>query len=89
MFLVPETDLRSTVAAISLVLIFSRLNHERWQIVGCLIIQIALTASLASVDVDGKAQAVATIFILSCFVNQPLFISFSIISLAIEDQADM
>jgi hypothetical protein len=87
--LVSETDLRLPVAGISLVLIFSRLNHERWQIVFCIVIQIALTGSLASLGINGNAQAVATVFILSCFVNQPLFLSFSIISLALEDQADM
>ena len=87
--LVPETDLRVPVAGISLVLIFSRLNHERWQIVFCIVIQISLTGSLASLNYDSNAQAVATVFVLSCFVNQPLFLSFVIISLALEDQADM
>jgi hypothetical protein len=88
-FWLPETDPGSPVAGISLVLIFSRLNHERWQIVFCIVVQIALTGSLASLDYNDNAQAVATVFILSCFVNQPLFLSFSIISLALEDQADM
>ncbi|EXJ82701.1 hypothetical protein A1O3_06515 [Capronia epimyces CBS 606.96] len=83
------TNIGTWVAGISLVLIFSRLDHERWQIVFCLVIQIALTGSLASVGVNDNAQVVVTVFLLSCFVNQPLFISFSIISLALEDQADI
>ena len=86
---IPGTDLRVPVAGISLVLIFSHLNHERWQIVFCIVVQIALTGSLASLGINDDAQAVATVFILSCFVNQPLFLSFSVISLALEDQTDM
>lgn len=88
-FLVQETELRRLVAGLSLVLIFSRLNHERWQIIFCIVVQIALTGSLASISYNSNAQAVATVFILSCFVNQPLFLSFIIISLSLEDQADM
>ena len=88
-FFTCETKRAVPVAGLSLVFIFSRLNHERWQIVFCIVIQIALTGSLASLGINDNAQAVATVFILSCFVNQPLFLSFSIISLALEDQADM
>ncbi|KAJ9643674.1 hypothetical protein H2204_001819 [Knufia peltigerae] len=82
-------NLGTWVAGISLVLVFSRVKHERWVIVFCLIIQISLIGSLASLGVNGNTQAVATVSVLSCFVNQPLFLAFVIISLQIENQVDI
>lgn len=77
------------ISGSSVAFICSRLNHERWQIVLCIVIQTALIGSLASVGIHDKAQAIATVFTLSCFVNQPFYISFSVISLGIDDQSDM
>lgn len=73
----------------SVAVICARLNHERWQIVFCFTVQIALAASMGSVGIDEKARAIATVLVLSCFVNQPMYLAFTIISLGIEDQADM
>jgi hypothetical protein len=84
-----QTEVKSLVAGISLVLIFSRVKRERSVIVFCLVIQISLIGSLASLGINSNAQAVATVSVLSCFVNQPLFLAFVIISLQIEDQVDM
>lgn len=84
-----RTDHESLVAGISLVLIFSRVKHERWVIVFCLVIQISLVGSLASLGINDNTRAVATVSVLSCFVNQPLFLAFVIISLQLENQVDM
>jgi hypothetical protein len=84
-----QTDVEYLVAGISLVLIFSRVKNERWVIVFCVVIQISLIGSLASLGINGNTQAVATVSVLSCFVNQPLFLAFVIISLQLENQVDM
>lgn len=44
---------------------------------------------MGSLGIDDKARAIATVLVLACFVNQPMYLSFTIISLGIEDQADM
>ncbi|KAF2093872.1 TRI12-domain-containing protein [Rhizodiscina lignyota] len=67
----------------------SRFNHERTQIVICITVQTALIGSMASIGMLDKAQAVATVFILGCFVNQPMYLSFSILSLGLKDQNDI
>lgn len=54
-----------------------------------MIIQTALIGSLASVGMDDKVQAIATIIVLSSTVTPPQLLSFVMISLGLPDQADM
>lgn len=53
------------------------------------IMQTALIGSLASVGVNDKAQAIATIVILAATITPPQLLSFAMISMGIENQVDM
>lgn len=44
---------------------------------------------MGSLGIDDKTRAIVTVIFLSSFVNQPMYLSFTIISLGIEDQADI
>ena len=53
------------------------------------VIQTALIGSLASIGVNDKAQAIATIIILAASITPPQLLSFAMISMGIENQVDM
>lgn len=72
-----------------MVFICSRVNHERWQLVVFMILQTALIGSLASVGLRDKAQAIVTIVLGSATVTPPQLVSFTMLSLNLEDQTDM
>lgn len=65
------------------------LKHEKWQLVGCIVIQTALIGSLASVGVENKAQAIATVILVATVNLPPSPISFGMVSLHLEDQTDI
>ncbi|CAK7212772.1 hypothetical protein SCUCBS95973_001578 [Sporothrix curviconia] len=65
------------------------IKHERWQLIGCVIVQTALIGSLASVGVNDKIQAVVTIVLVSMCNLPPSPLSFSMVSLHLTDQADI
>ncbi|KAG9231277.1 fungal trichothecene efflux pump [Amylocarpus encephaloides] len=67
----------------------SRVGHEKWQLVGFMIAQTALIGSLASVGIDSKAQAIATVYLASCMITPPQLISFTMLSLGLDDQTDI
>lgn len=52
-------------------------------------VQCLLIGLLASVTIGQKGKAIALIFLLNVFTNQPLFIVMSMISLNLDDQRDM
>jgi hypothetical protein len=54
-----------------------------------MIIETALVGSLASVRLDSKIQAIITIICLSSTVTPPQLLSFTMLSLGIDDQTDM
>jgi hypothetical protein len=71
------------------VTICSRVHHEKWQLVFFMIAQTALIGSLASVGLNDKAQAIATVVIGAAMVTPPQLISFAMLSLTLDDQTDI
>jgi hypothetical protein len=51
--------------------------------------QTALIGSLASIGVNDRAQAIATIIVLAATITPPQLLSFAMISMGIENQVDM
>ena len=72
-----------------MIFICARVNHEKWQLVFFMIAQTALIGSLASVGVNDKAQAIVTIVIGAAVVTPPQLVSFTMLSLTLDDQRDM
>lgn len=77
------------LAAILVVCIVPHCGHERWQLVTFLVIETAMIGSMASVGVQDKAQAIATIIIVATSVTPPQYLAYGMISLALESQTDM
>lgn len=65
------------------------LGHERWQLIGFLVVQAGMIGSMGSAGVQDKAQAIATIIIVGASVTPPQFLAFGMISLGLDSQADM
>ncbi|KAH8911117.1 MFS general substrate transporter [Coniochaeta sp. PMI_546] len=65
------------------------IKHERWQLIAFMVLQTALIGSLASVGIDSKAQAIATVILVSTVNLPPSPLSFGIVSLNLEDQTDI
>jgi hypothetical protein len=65
------------------------IKHERWQLIGMIILQTALIGSLASVGINDKAQAIATVIIVATVNLPPSPLSFGMVSLHLEDQNDI
>lgn len=64
-------------------------KHERWQLIAMMVIQTAMIGSLASVGINDKAQAIATVVIVSTVNLPPSPLSFGMVSLHLEDQTDI
>jgi hypothetical protein len=77
------------LAGIFVLTIVPRLGHERWQLIGFLVVQTGMIGSMGSVGVDDKAQAIATIIIVAASVTPPQYLAFGMISLGLENQDDM
>lgn len=67
----------------------AKVHHERWQLVGFMVAQTALISSLASVGINDKVQAICTVLFGAAMVTPPQLISFTMLSLGIDDQQDM
>lgn len=65
------------------------LKHEKWQLVGCIVIQTALIGSLASVGLADKGQAIATVILVGSVNLPPSPLSFGMVSLHLKDQTDI
>ncbi|KAH8176647.1 fungal trichothecene efflux pump (TRI12) domain-containing protein [Sarocladium implicatum] len=65
------------------------LKNEKWQLVGCIIIQTSLLGSMASAGVSDKAQAIATVILIGSVNLPPSPLSFGMVSLHLEDQTDI
>ncbi|KAF2442924.1 MFS general substrate transporter [Karstenula rhodostoma CBS 690.94] len=65
------------------------LGYERWQLTGFVTVQTALIASMASIGINDKAQAIATVVIVSACNLPPSPLSFGMVSLGLDDQADI
>ena len=65
------------------------IKNERWQLVAMMLIQTSLIGSLASVGVDDKAQAIATVVAVAAVNLPPSPLSFGMVGLHLERQADI
>ncbi|KAF7564013.1 hypothetical protein G7046_g157 [Stylonectria norvegica] len=65
------------------------IKHEKWQLVGCIVIQTALIGSLSSVGLKDKAQAIGTVIAVSSVNLPPSPLSFGMVSLHLENQQDI
>lgn len=72
-----------------MIFICSRVHHERSQLVVFMVLQTALIGSLASVGIHDKAQAIVTIVLGAACVTPPQLLSFTMLSLTLEDQNDI
>lgn len=70
-------------------MICARFGHEKYQILVFICLQTLFVGCLSSVEVSEKGKAIALVFLMSCVINQPLYMLFSMVSLNIDDQADM
>lgn len=77
------------LAGTMVITIVPRCGHERWQMIGFLVVQTGMIGSMGSVGVHDKAQAIATIIIVAATVTPPQFLAFGMMSLGLESQADM
>ncbi|KIV81575.1 hypothetical protein, variant [Exophiala sideris] len=83
------TTLATWVSLISVWVFCARFGHEKWQIFGCICCQAAFVGALSTVTIDDKAKVIALVFLMSCFINQPLYMLFNMVSLNLENQADI
>ncbi|KAJ3536020.1 hypothetical protein NM208_g6897 [Fusarium decemcellulare] len=65
------------------------IKHEKWQLVGCIAIQVALVGSMSSVGINDKAQAIGTVIAVAAVNNPPSPLSFGMVSLHLQDQTDI
>ncbi|KAJ4360116.1 uncharacterized protein N0V89_000676 [Didymosphaeria variabile] len=65
------------------------LGHERWQLTGFITVQTALIGSMASIGINDKAQAIATVVIVAACNLPPSPLSFGMVSLGLDDQTDI
>lgn len=65
------------------------IGHERWQLVAFITAQTALIGSMASIGVNDKAQAIATVVIVAACNLPPSPLSFGMVSLGLDDQNDI
>lgn len=72
-----------------MVVFCSKIGHEKWQLVGFMIAQTALIASMASVGIEDRTQAICTVFFGAAMITPPQLISFTMLSLGLDDQTDM
>ena len=77
------------VGAIVMVFFCARVGHEKWQLTGFMIIQTALIGSMASVGIHDKAQAITVVVIAGAAITAPQLVSFTMLSLGLDDQTDM
>ncbi len=79
-----------TIASFAIVLGFvPNVGHERWQMVGFLVIQVSFIGGMASVGVHDVAKAIVFVMIISMTIAPINFLNFGMASLALEDQGDM
>ncbi|KAF2188562.1 MFS general substrate transporter [Zopfia rhizophila CBS 207.26] len=71
------------------VLVMPWVGHERWQLVTLITMQTALIGSMASIGINDKAQAIATVVIVSACNLPPSPLSFGMVSLGLDDQTDI
>ncbi|KAK5709236.1 hypothetical protein LTR17_019961 [Elasticomyces elasticus] len=83
------TILGTWLSLISVWVVCARLGHDKWQILGFICIQTIVIHGLSTLEAPQEGKVIALVFLMSCFINQPLYLIFSMVSLNIEDQSDM
>lgn len=84
-----QADQRRKAAGLITVFICSRLHHEKWQLVGFTVVQMALIGSMASVGSDDHAQAIVTVVLAAITITPPQLLSFTMLSFGVDDQTDL
>jgi hypothetical protein len=77
------------IAAWYCVTVMPWVGHERWQLVVLIVAQTALIGSMASIGINDKAQAIATVVIVAACNLPPSPLSFGMVSLGLDDQSDI
>uniref|UniRef100_A0A0B7KLS9 Major facilitator superfamily (MFS) profile domain-containing protein n=1 Tax=Bionectria ochroleuca TaxID=29856 RepID=A0A0B7KLS9_BIOOC len=82
-------NIGTILSGIVLVTVCHRLPHEKWQLLFFVAGMTAFISSMASITVQTQARAIATVIISGLMVSVAQCIPFTIISLHLEDQADI
>ncbi len=72
-----------------MIFVAPRLGNEKWQMLGYLCAQTAFISAMASVGVNDKARAIILVLCASPMVTVSQLLSFTMISLGLDDQTDM
>lgn len=67
----------------------ARFGHEKYQILGVIGLQVTFVGALSTLDIGQNGKAIALVFLMSCVISQPLYMLLSMVSLNLDDQADM
>jgi hypothetical protein len=78
--------LGSISAGLILAFICPLIGHERWQMVALMTVETALIGSLASLGVNSRIQAIATVPFLSISISLPQLLAFAMISLGLGEE---
>ncbi|CAI6337454.1 unnamed protein product [Periconia digitata] len=65
------------------------IGHERWQLMAFITTQTALIGSMASIGMEVKMQAIATVILVATCNLPPSPLSFDMVSLGLDDQRDI
>lgn len=84
-----QVSFGTIIAGLFVAVFCHRIGHERWQQVGFMVVQTSLIGSLASIGINDRAQAIATIVVLAASITPPQLLSFAMISIGIENQVDI
>lgn len=83
------TSFATILAAVYLNLVMPWIKHERWQLVGLATMQTAMIGALSSIDLDSKARTIVFLILAGASSTSTSVLIFGMISLLLEDQADM
>ncbi|OAG07378.1 MFS general substrate transporter [Paraphaeosphaeria sporulosa] len=78
--------LGSIASGLLVAFVIPRIGHERWTLVTIMIIETALIGSMASLTVDSRIQAIATVPFLNISVATPQLMVFAMISLGLGEE---
>jgi hypothetical protein len=78
--------LGSIASGLLVAFVIPRIGHERWTLVAIMTIETALIGSMASLTVDSRTQAIATIPFLNISIATPQLMVFAMISLGLGEE---
>jgi hypothetical protein len=65
------------------------IGHERWQLVGVAVVQTASIGALSSLTINAKARTITFMLLAGAAATLGSPITFGVVSLGLDDQADM